>query len=103
MTRKRVLVTLVAALALAAPSLALAHTITRTQIRAAAREAARSIKSETGASSTAVLSCRRTSDHRARCKIEARYSSGARRCVTVVGIRLVGEKTRSRTGDTTCY
>jgi len=102
-TRKRALTILAAALVLAAPAVAVAHTITRTQTRTAAREAARSIKSQTAALSTAVLSCRRTSDHRGRCKVEARYSSGARRCVTVVGIRLVGEKARWRTGDTTCY
>jgi hypothetical protein len=102
-TRRRALTTLVAVLALGAPQVALAHTITRTQIHTAAQRAARTIKSETGASSASVLRCRRLSDHRARCRIETRYSSGASRCVTVVGIRLVGTKTTWHSGETTCY
>ena len=73
-TRKRRWPSSLAALALAAPTVAMAHTITRTQIRAAAREAARSIKSETGASSTRRAEAaggRPTTA--ARCKVEARY------------------------------
>jgi hypothetical protein len=88
---------------LAAAQPASAHTITKAQMRSAARDAARSIRTETGASSAAVLRCRRSSDHRARCRVETRYASGASRCITVVGIRLVGQKTRWRTGATTCY
>jgi ribosomal protein L16/L10AE len=82
---------------------AAAHTITKAQIRSAARDAARSIRSQTGASSAEVLRCRRQSDHRARCRIETRYSSGAGRCITVVGIRLVATKTTWRSGESTCY
>jgi hypothetical protein len=103
-TRRRTLTTLlIALLVLGAAQVAVAHTISRAQVRTAARAAASSIGSETGASSAAVLSCRRLSDHRARCKVEARYSSGARRCVTVVGIRLVGSKAHWSAGETTCY
>jgi hypothetical protein len=103
-TGRRALATLlVALLVLGAAQVAVAHTITRAEIRTAARAAAHSIGTETGASSSAVLSCRRLSDHRARCKVEARYSSGARRCETVVSVRLVGETARWRAGETTCY
>jgi hypothetical protein len=102
-TRRRALTTLVAVLVLGAPQVAQAHTITRAQIHSAARKAASSIRAETGASSADVLRCRRLSDHRARCKIETRYSSGASRCVTVVGIRLVGTKATWRAGESTCY
>jgi hypothetical protein len=82
---------------------AAAHVITRAQVRAAAHAAARSIRAETGASSAELLRCRRLSDHLARCRVETLYASGASRCVTKVGIRLVGEKTRWRAGETTCY
>jgi hypothetical protein len=103
-TRRRALATLLVAIfVLGAAQVAFAHTITRAEIRTAARAAARSIGTETGASSSAVLRCRRLSDHRARCKVEARYSSGARRCETVVSVRLVGEKARWSAGETTCY
>lgn len=92
---------LVAFCCLAAP--ALAHVITRTQMRAAAGRAAASIKKDTGASSTRVLRCRRSSDHHGRCGVESLYDSGARRCITKVGVTLVGSRTRWRTGETTCY
>jgi hypothetical protein len=82
---------------------ALAHTITRTQMRTAAARAAASIKKDTGASSTRVLKCRRSSEHRGRCGVEALYDSGATRCVTKVGVSLVGSRLRWRTGASTCY
>jgi hypothetical protein len=72
-------------------------------MRAAAGRAAASIKQQTGASSTRVLKCRRSSDHHGRCGVEALYDSGASRCVTKVGITLIGPRTRWRTGDSTCY
>lgn len=82
---------------------AFAHVITRAQMRAAAGQAAVSIKKDTGASSTRVLKCRRSSDHRGRCGVESLYDNGASRCVTKVGIRLVGSTTRWRPGETVCY
>ena len=92
---------LVALCCLAVP--AFAHVITSAQMRAAAGRAAVSIKKDTGASSARVLKCRRSSDHRGRCGVETRYESGASRCVTKVGIRLVGSTTRWRAGETVCY
>jgi Tfp pilus assembly protein FimT len=86
---------------LAAP--AFAHVITRTQMRAAAGKAAASIKKQTGASSTRVLKCRRSSDHHGRCGVESLYGSGASRCVTKVGVTLKGTRVTWRTGDSTCY
>ena len=86
---------------LAAP--AFAHVITRAQMRAAAGRAAASIKQQTGASSTKVLKCRRSSDHRGRCGVASLFDSGASRCVTKVGVTLVGDRTRWRTGNTICY
>jgi hypothetical protein len=91
----------VAFLCLATP--AFAHVITQSQMRTAAGKAAAAIKNDTGASSTRVLKCRRTSDHGGRCGVESRYDSGATRCVTKVGVRLRGTRTRWRTGETTCY
>jgi ribosomal protein L19E len=88
-------------LCLAAP--AFAHVITQSQMRAAAGRAAVSIKKDTGASSTRVLKCRRTSEHGGRCGVESRYGSGATRCVTRVGVRLKGSRTTWRAGETTCY
>jgi hypothetical protein len=82
---------------------ALAHVITRTQMRAAAGKAAAAIKNDTGASSTRVLRCRRSSDHRGRCGVESLYDSGAGRCVTKVAIRLVGSQVRWRSGESVCY
>jgi Tfp pilus assembly protein FimT len=82
---------------------AFAHVITKAQMRTAAGKAAASIKQQTGASSTQVLKCRRTSDHHGRCGVESRYSSGASRCVTKVGVTLKGAKVTWRAGDTTCY
>jgi predicted secreted Zn-dependent protease len=82
---------------------ALAHVITRAQMRTAAGKAAASIKKQTGASSTRVLKCRRSSDHRGRCGVESLYDSGATRCVTKVGVRLVGTRPRWRTGTSACY
>jgi hypothetical protein len=103
-THRRTLISLLAAVAVVGASEpAAAHVITKTQIRAAAHAAARSVRSETGASSAGVLGCRRLSDHRARCRVEIRYSSGAGKCVTLVGVRLVGSKTSWRAGATTCY
>jgi hypothetical protein len=97
----------VAALALIAVSCwvppASAHVITRAQLRAAAARAADSIEKQTGASSTRVLRCRRSSDHRGRCGVESLYDSGASRCVTKVAIRLVGSQTRWRAGESVCY
>jgi Tfp pilus assembly protein FimT len=86
---------------LAAP--AFAHVITRAQMRTTAGKAAAAIKKDTGASSTRVLKCRRTSDHGGRCGVESIYDSGASRCVTRVGVRLTGTHTTWRAGDTTCY
>jgi hypothetical protein len=91
----------VAFLCLAAP--AFAHVITQTQMRAAAGRAAASIKKDTGASSTRVLKCRRTSEHGGRCGVESIYENGASRCVTRVGVRLKGSQTTWRAGETTCY
>jgi hypothetical protein len=81
----------------------MAHVITQTQMRKAAGRAAASIKTQTGATSTRVLKCRRSSDHRGRCGVESVYDSGASRCITKVGVRLVGSQPRWRTGETTCY
>lgn len=104
MTHRRALICLLTAVAVVGASEpAAAHVMTKTQIRAAAHAAARSIRSETGASSAGVVGCRRLSDHRARCRVETRYSSGAGKCITVVGIRLVGSETSWRAGATTCY
>jgi hypothetical protein len=86
---------------LAAP--ALAHVITKTQMRTAAGRAAASIKKQTGASSTKVLKCRRTSNHHGRCGVQSLYDSGASRCTTKVGVTLKGSRTTWRTGETTCY
>jgi Tfp pilus assembly protein FimT len=86
---------------LAAP--AFAHVITRTQMRTAAGKAAASIKKDTGASSTRVLKCRRSSDHRGRCGVESLYDNGASRCVTKVGVTLKGSRVSWRNGETTCY
>jgi hypothetical protein len=94
-------VAIVAFLCLAAP--AFAHVITQSQMRAAAAKAAASIKKDTGATSTRVLKCRRSSDHRGRCGVESVYDSGASRCVTKVGVTLKGTRTTRRTGETTCY
>jgi hypothetical protein len=103
-THRLALISLLTAVAVVGASEpAAAHVITKTQMRAAAQAAARSIRSETGASSAGVLGCRRLSDHRARCRVETRYSSGAGKCITVVGVRLVGSKTSWRAGATTCY
>jgi hypothetical protein len=93
----------VAALAAALAPAASAHVMTRAQMRAGATTAAASIKRDTGAATARVLKCRRSSDHRGRCGVETRYASGAGRCVTKVGIRLVGSSTRWRAGETTCY
>ena len=82
---------------------AFAHVITQAQMRTAAGKAAAAIKRDTGASSTRVLKCRRTSDHGGRCGVESRYGSGATRCVTKVGVRLKGTRTTWRTGESTCY
>lgn len=82
---------------------AFAHVITKAQMRTAAGRAAASIKNQTGASSTRVLKCRRTSDHHGHCGVESVYDSGASRCVTRVGVTLVGSRTRWRSGETTCY
>ena len=94
-------IALVALCCWAAP--AMAHVITQTQMRKAAGRAAASIKTQTGATSTRVLKCRRSSDHRGRCGVESVYDSGASRCITKVGVRLVGSQPRWRTGETTCY
>jgi hypothetical protein len=94
-------VALVALWCWAAP--AFAHVLTQAQMRAAAARAAASIKKQTGATGTRVLKCRRTSDHNGRCGVESRYGSGASRCLTRVGVRLVGPRTRWRAGETTCY
>lgn len=91
----------VAFLCLAAP--AFAHVITQAQMRAAAGRAAASIKRDTGASSTRVLKCRRTSEHGGRCGVESTYDSGASRCVTKVGVRLRATRTTWRAGETICY
>lgn len=80
-----------------------AHVITRTQMRTAAASAAKAIAKETAASSTRVLRCRRSSDHRGRCGVESLYDRGASRCVTKVAIRLVGAETRWRIGESACY
>jgi hypothetical protein len=72
-------------------------------MRTAAGKAAASIKKQTGAGSTRVLKCRRSSDHRGRCGVESLYDSGATRCVTKVGVTLLGSRTRWRTGNSTCY
>jgi hypothetical protein len=96
-----VAVALVALCCWAAP--AFAHVITKAQLRAAAGRAAASIKNETGATSTRVLKCRRSSDHHGRCGVESLYDNGASRCVTKVGVTLVGTRTRWRAGETTCY
>ena len=77
--------------------------ITRAEMRAAAQRAANSIERETGAASTRVLRCRRSSNHHGRCGVESLYDDGASRCVTKVGIRLVGDRTRWRAGETVCY
>jgi len=82
---------------------AAAHVITRAQLRGGAQRAANSIKQQTGASSTRVLRCRRTTDHHGRCGVESLYDNGSSRCVTKVGITLVGSRTRWRAGATTCY
>jgi hypothetical protein len=82
---------------------AFAYVITKAQMRAAAGKAAAAIKRDTGASSTRVLKCRRTSDHGGRCGVESLYGSGASRCVSKVGVRLKGTRTTWRTGETTCY
>ena len=82
---------------------AFASVITQSQMRAAAGRAAASIKSETGASSTKVLKCRRSSAHHGRCGVESRYASGAGRCITKVGVTLKGSRTTWRAGETTCY
>jgi hypothetical protein len=94
-------VALVAFCSLAAP--AFAHVITRAQMRAAADKAATAMKRDTGASSTRVLKCRRTSDHRGRCGVELIYDSGASRCVTRVAVTLKSTRTTWRAGETTCY
>jgi Tfp pilus assembly protein FimT len=86
---------------LAAP--AFAHVISRAQMRSAAGKAAASIKKETGASSTRVLKCRRSSDHHGRCGVESLYDSGASRCITKVAVTLKGSQLGWRTGETTCY
>jgi hypothetical protein len=86
---------------IAAP--AFAHVITQSQMRTAAGKAAARIKKDTGASSSRVLKCRRSSDHRGRCGVESLYDNGASRCVTKVGVTLKGTKTTWRTGETTCY
>jgi hypothetical protein len=96
-----VAIALVAFCSMAAP--AFAHVITRSQMRAAAGRAAASIKQDTGATSTRVLKCRRSSDHHGRCGVESVYGSGATRCVTKVGVTLKGTRTTWRTGETTCY
>ena len=90
-----------ATLVLAAP--AAGHVITKAQLRSTAREAARSIAAQTNAASTRVLRCRRSSNHRGRCGVEARYDNGATRCVVKVGIRLRRSNTRWRAGETACY
>jgi hypothetical protein len=80
-----------------------AHVMTRAQLKSAAATAAKTIAKQTDASSTRVLRCRRSSDHRGRCGIEALYDSGATRCVTKVAVRLVGSAMRWRIGESACY
>jgi hypothetical protein len=86
-SRKTIIASLAAAATLGS-AVPAAAAIPLDQARAVAAKAGRVAARQTHASSSKVVSCKRTGSRRALCKVKLRYSSGARTCMQDVNVTL---------------
>jgi hypothetical protein len=94
---------LVAAVVLVCAGQASAHKLSATKVAGVAK---RAMISGTHASSASVKSCRSLSAHRRVCKVEGRYSSGAKRCtadITVSFTSRTSNRMRWSASNFVCY
>lgn len=94
---------LVAAVALVFAGQASAHKLSPTKASAVAK---RAMITGTHASSASVKSCRSLSEHRRVCKVEGRYTSGAKRCtadITVAFTSRTSTRMRWSASHFVCY